>query len=108
MVLIFLFTVHSHSFTISCKPLLILKLSVPGKMDPFIGVWGYFLAASRFFGWGFIQANIMQQALFQQEDTQRLLEANQAGGADNCWINLLQVLILEAHVLAKHQSKIMV
>lgn len=77
-------------------------------MDPFICVWGYFLAASRFFGWGFIQASIMQQALFQQEDTQRLLEANQAGGADNCWINLLQVLIPEAHVLAKHRSKLIV
>lgn len=72
-------------------------------MDPFVGVWGYFLGGSRFFGWGFIQANIMQQALFQQEDPQRLLEANQAGGADNWWINLLQVLVLEAHVLAKHR-----
>lgn len=72
-------------------------------MDPFVGVWGDFLAASRFFGWGLIQANIMQQALFQQEDTQRLLEANQAGRADNWRIDLLQVLMLEAHVLAKHQ-----
>lgn len=72
-------------------------------MDPFVGVWGDFLVASRFFRWGLIQANIMQQALFQQEDTQRLLEANQAGGADNWRIDLLQVLMLEAHVLAKHR-----
>lgn len=79
---------------------------VPGKMDPFVSVWRYFLEASRLFRSGLIRANIMQQALFQQEDTQRLLEANQAGGADNCGINLLQVLIPEAHVLAKHPSKI--
>lgn len=44
---------------------------------------------------------MMQQALFQQENTQRLLEANQGGGADNCWINLLQVLILVAYVLTE-------
>lgn len=75
-------------------------------MDPFIGVWWYFLMAPRAFGWGFLQAAMVHQALLQQEDPQRLLEAEQGGGADQGWIQLLQVLMVVAHVLPTQPASI--
>jgi len=48
----------------------------------------------------------MQQALFQQQDARRLLEAHQAGGADGGWVDLTQLLMLAAHVLTTQPESI--
>lgn len=80
---------------------------IPREVDPFIGVWGDFFASSWPFGRRLILVDTsMQQALFQQQDARRLLETNQASGADGCWIELLQLLILVAHVLTKHPAEL--
>lgn len=72
---------------------------IPCKVDPFVGVWGNFPASSGPFGRRFIRHTSVQQTLLQQEDSGRLLKTHQARGADGCWIQLLQLLILVAHFL---------
>ena len=73
---------------------------LPCKVDPFVGIWGDFFASSGALGRRlFVAPPALQQAHLQQQDARRLLEAHQAGGADGCWIQLMELLMLVAHVL---------